>query len=67
METQNTCTDPGEVADSEQSTDNVTVHGAGHALHLDRAVAQHALLWPVLRTTLSTDSHSVNGVLVRQF
>lgn len=47
-------THPGEVTDSEESTDDITVHGAGHTLHLDWAVAQHALLWPVLRTTLRT-------------
>lgn len=47
-------THPGEVTDSEESTDDITVHGTGHTLHLDWAVAQHALLWPVLRTTLRT-------------
>lgn len=47
-------THPGEVTDSEESTDDITVHGAGHTLHLDWAVAQHALFWPVLRTTLRT-------------
>ena len=52
--TQRECTDPGEVADSEESADNITVHRAGHTFHLDRTVTQHALLWPVLGTTLST-------------
>lgn len=47
-------THPGEVTDSEESTDDITVHGTGHTLHLDWAVAQHALFWPVLRTTLRT-------------
>lgn len=46
-------TNPGEIADPEESTDNITVHRAGHTFHLDRTVTQHALFWPILRTALS--------------
>lgn len=47
-------TDPGEVADSEQATDDVTVHRAGHAFHLHGTITQHPFFWPVLRTALKT-------------
>lgn len=52
-------TNPGEVADSEESADNITVHRAGHTLHLDWTVTQHALFWPILRTALSRYSCSI--------
>lgn len=47
-------TDPGEVVDSEEPTDDVTVHRAGYTVHLHVTVTQHSFLWPVLRTTLNT-------------
>lgn len=47
-------TDPGDVVDSEQPTDDVTVHRAGYTIHLHVTVTQHSFFWPVLRTTLNT-------------
>lgn len=47
-------THPGEVVDSEQATDDITVHRAGYTIHLHVTVTQHSFFWPVLRTTLNT-------------
>lgn len=47
-------TDPGEVADLKQPTDDVTVHRGGYTIHLHVAVTQHSFFWPVLRTALDT-------------
>lgn len=42
----------GEVTYSEETADDVTIHGAGHTFNLDRTVAKHPLFRPVLRTAL---------------
>lgn len=51
-----------EVTYSEETADDVTIHGAGHAFDLDRTVAKHPLFRPILRAALIDNNNLSNDM-----
>jgi hypothetical protein len=47
-----------EVTYSEETADDVTIHGAGHAFNLDRTVAKRPLFRPILRAALIDNNNN---------